>query len=54
VRLFPPAEDGVSCSYWEISDSFEEVARICFSDSDGHLVQKLEHSLEDEAFGVTA
>jgi hypothetical protein len=53
-RLFPPPGEGVSCSFWEISDRLEEVARICFSDSDGHLVDKLEHGLEEEEFGVTA
>jgi hypothetical protein len=54
TRLFPPPEDGISCNFWEISDSLEEVARICFDDDDGHLVQKLEHGLDEEEFGITA
>jgi hypothetical protein len=54
LRLFPPPAEGVSCSFWEISDQFEEVARICFSDADGHLVDKLEHGLELEPFGDVA
>ena len=53
VELFPPHAEDVSCSYWEISDQLEEVARICF-DSGGHLVQKLQRSAGGEEFGVTA
>lgn len=53
-RLFPPPADDVSCSFWAISDRFEEIARVCFSEADGHLVDKLEHELEEGEFGITA
>lgn len=54
LRLFPPPAEGVSCSFWQISDRIEEVARICFSEADGHLVQKLERGLEEEELSVRA
>jgi hypothetical protein len=54
VRLFPPPESDVSCRFWAISDRLEEIARVCFAYSDGHLVDKLEHGLEEGEFGVTA
>jgi len=53
VRLFPPHTGAVHCSYWEISDELEEVARICF-DSGGRLVEKLQRDAGEESFGVTA
>jgi hypothetical protein len=52
VALFPPHEDGVTCSYWMISDRLGRVARICF-DEDGDLVQKLEREIGQEPSGVT-
>jgi hypothetical protein len=52
VQLFPPHTDEVSCSYWEISDELEEVARVCF-DEGGRLVEKLQRDAGEEAFGVT-
>jgi hypothetical protein len=53
VRLFPPHGDAVTCSYWEIADHPELVARVCFSSPEGRLVQKLERNAAG-AFGVTA
>lgn len=52
VALFPPHEDDVTCSYWEISDRLGRVARICFDD-DGELVQKLERGVGEEPSGAT-
>jgi hypothetical protein len=54
VELFPPHTGEVICSYWEISDRPERVARICFSDPDARLVQKLERDASAEPLGVTA
>jgi hypothetical protein len=54
VLLFPPHSDEVLCSFWEISDRPEYVARICFSDPGGKLVQKLQRSASEEGFGVSA
>ena len=53
VRLFPAHGDGIVCSYWEISDHADLLARVCFSSSRGRLVQKLERNAAG-AFGVTA
>lgn len=52
VALFPPHEDDVTCSYWQISDQVGKVARICF-DEGGELVQKLERTIGEEPTGVT-
>jgi hypothetical protein len=54
VELFPPHSEAVVCSFWEISDRTEVVARICFSDSAGRLVQKLERGASGAGFGVSA
>jgi hypothetical protein len=40
VSLFPPVTEGVECSFWKISDIPEHIARICFSDPQGRLVEK--------------
>jgi hypothetical protein len=53
VLLFPPHPDDVLCSFWEISDRPEYVARICFSDPEAKLVQKLQRSASDQGFGVS-
>lgn len=53
VALFPPHEEGLVCSYWEISDRSGLLARVCF-DGDGELVQKIERSIFEEPSGVTA
>ena len=43
--LFPPADAGLYCTYWEFSDKPEIFARLCFSPSTGELVQKLKNSV---------
>lgn len=43
--LFPPAEPGLACTYWEFSDKPRIFARLCFSPSTGELVQKLKNSV---------
>ena len=53
VRLFPPHGGNVVCSFWEISDRPQLIARVCFSNSQGRLVQKLERRVAG-AFGVDA
>ena len=53
VELFPPHDEGLDCSYWEISDEEGQVARICFSSPGGELVQKLERNVDEEELGVT-
>jgi hypothetical protein len=53
LLLFPPHSDDVICSFWEISDRPEYVARICFSDPEAKLVEKLQRSVSDEGFGVS-
>jgi hypothetical protein len=45
IRLFPPHEEGLVCSYWQISDAAYTVARLCFSREEGVLRQKLEREL---------
>jgi hypothetical protein len=52
VLLFPPHGDDVLCSFWEISDRPGYVARVCFSDPEAKLVQKLQRSGSDGDFGV--
>jgi hypothetical protein len=54
VLLFPPHSENLVCSFWEISDRPEYIARICFSDPEARLVQKLQRSVSDEGFGVSA
>jgi hypothetical protein len=54
VALFPPAAEDVVCSYWTISDVSEHIARICFSDSQGRLVQKAETYAGDRTSEVEA
>jgi hypothetical protein len=45
IQLFPPHDESVVCSYWEISDSAYEIARLCFSRPEGILRQKLERDV---------
>jgi hypothetical protein len=54
VELFPPHSEDFECSYWEITDRPGRVARICFSSSEGRLVQKLQRGAGDEPAGVSA
>jgi hypothetical protein len=43
--LFPPAEAGLACTYWEFSDKPQIFARLCFDPDTGELVQKLKNSV---------
>jgi hypothetical protein len=43
--LFPPAEPGLACTYWEFSDKLRVFARLCFSPLTGELEQKLKNSV---------
>jgi hypothetical protein len=43
--LFPRAEPGLACTYWEFSDKPQIFARLCFSPQTGELVQKLKNSV---------
>jgi hypothetical protein len=45
IRLFPPHSEAVVCSYWQISDAADTVARLCFARRDGVLREKLERGL---------
>jgi hypothetical protein len=45
IELFPPHDESLVCSYWEISDEVATIARLCFSSGDGTLRQKLERDL---------
>jgi hypothetical protein len=45
IRLFPPHDEGLVCSYWQISDADYTVARLCFSRAESVLRQKLEREL---------
>ena len=45
IELFPPHDESLVCSYWEISDEAATIARLCFSREDSALRQKLERDL---------
>jgi hypothetical protein len=45
LRLFPPPEENVYCTYWEFSDKPQIFARLCFSKSNGELTQKLKNNV---------
>lgn len=45
IRLFPPHDEALVCSYWQISDAADTIARLCFSRAEGALRQKLERDL---------
>lgn len=45
LQLFPPPGEDVYCTYWEFTDEPEIFARLCFSRSNGELVNKERHSL---------
>lgn len=49
IHLFPPHREDLLCSYWEIADRPDVVARICFSSPAGRLVQKLERTAANAA-----
>ncbi|HEY5332844.1 MAG TPA: hypothetical protein VIJ21_04795 [Solirubrobacterales bacterium] len=45
LRLFPPPEEDVYCTYWEFSDKPQIFARLCFSTASGELTQKLKNNV---------
>jgi hypothetical protein len=49
--LFPRAEPGLACTYWEFSDKPQIFARLCFSPLTGELVQKLKNSVQHPLTG---
>jgi hypothetical protein len=40
VRLFPPPPSGANCNFWKLSDAPDHLVRLCFSESQGVLLQK--------------
>ena len=45
IRLFPPHDESVLCSYWQITDAVYTIARLCFSREEDVLREKLERDL---------
>lgn len=40
LDLFPPPPTGATCNFWKLSDAPDHVVRLCFSESQGILLQK--------------
>jgi hypothetical protein len=40
LHLFPPPPPGATCNFWKLSDAPDHVVRLCFSESQGLLLQK--------------
>ena len=40
IRLFPPPPAGTNCNFWKLSDAPDHLVRLCFSKSQGVLLQK--------------
>jgi hypothetical protein len=40
LRLFPPPPQGATCNFWKLSDAPDHLVRLCFSESEGVLIQK--------------
>ena len=40
LHLFPPPPRGSTCNFWKLSDAPDHLVRLCFSDSEGVLVEK--------------
>jgi hypothetical protein len=40
LHLFPPPPREATCSFWKLSDAPDHLVRLCFSESEGVLVQK--------------
>jgi hypothetical protein len=40
LHLFPPPPGGATCNFWALSDAPDHLVRLCFSESEGVLVQK--------------
>jgi hypothetical protein len=53
LRLFPPPEENVYCTYWEFSDKPQIFARLCFSKANGELTQKLKNNVFNPLSGKT-
>jgi hypothetical protein len=43
TRLFPAHGDDLACSYWGVLGKRNLLARLCFSNTTGRLVQKRDH-----------
>jgi hypothetical protein len=54
IELFPPHDETLVCSYWQISDQVATIARLCFSREDSALKQKLERDLSGGLEGEEA
>jgi hypothetical protein len=40
LHLFPPPPTGSTCNFWKLSDAPDHLVRLCFSESEGVLVEK--------------
>jgi hypothetical protein len=40
LHLFPPPPSGSTCNFWKLSDAPDHLVRLCFSESEGVLVEK--------------
>jgi hypothetical protein len=40
LRMFPPPPGGSTCSFWKLSDAPDHLVRLCFSESEGVLLEK--------------
>jgi hypothetical protein len=40
ARLFPPPPVGATCNFWKLSDAPGHLVRLCFSESQGVLLEK--------------
>jgi len=40
LHLFPPAPRGSTCNFWKLSDAPDHLVRLCFSESEGVLLEK--------------
>jgi hypothetical protein len=41
LHLFPPPPADSNCSFWKLSDAPDHLVRLCFSDTEGVLLQKI-------------
>jgi len=40
LHLFPPPPPGSTCNFWKLSDAPDHLVRLCFSNSEGVLLEK--------------
>jgi hypothetical protein len=40
LHLFPPPPREATCNFWKLSDAPDHLVRLCFSESEGVLMQK--------------